>query len=91
LRGRGSSASVKTTFGGLNVAYLQGPLGIQAGANYAWHDIDTQRTLGVAGLANAAPRNQMPIRAAIRRGAYGFTTGQATITPFLRNAYIWSR
>jgi fibronectin-binding autotransporter adhesin len=92
LRGRGSSASVKTTFGGLNVAYLQGPLEIQAGANYAWHDIDAQRTLGVTGLATAVAAqpdaNSAQLFAEV---GYGFTTGQATITPFLRNAYTWSR
>lgn len=50
-RRQNSRARTETKLVGGHVGYALGAVSVVIGGDYAWHDIDTNRTLGVAGLA----------------------------------------
>ena len=86
LRDRASRADVKTSFAGGHVAYRSGRLSVQAGGLYAWHDIDTSRSLAAAGLGTVAASPDAYSAQLFAEVGYALTDGPAVVTPFLRHA-----
>ena len=88
----GDRARIKTTLAGANAAFMAGPLEAQIGAAYAWHKIDTTRTITVPGLAatyTARPDgNSLELFGEL---GYRMAMGNYAFTPFVRNAYTRTR
>ena len=91
LRGRGSSADVKSTYAGVHVGFAGGPLSVQLGGLYAWHDVDTSRALVVSGFGPLSGRTDATSKQLFGEVAYALTQGEVAVSPFVRNAYTWTR
>jgi fibronectin-binding autotransporter adhesin len=88
----GDSAKIKTTLVGANAAFMAGPLEAQIGASYAWHKIDTARTVTVPGLA--ATYTGRPDGTSVElfgELGYRMAMGNYAFTPFVRDAYTRTR
>ncbi len=84
----GNSARVKTTLAGANAAFAAGPFEVQVGGSYAWHNIDTTRTITVPGLASTLSGH--PDGTSLElfgELGYKLAMGNYAFTPFVRNAY----
>ena len=87
-RRRNDAANIKTTLAGANAAFAAGPLEVQVGGSYAWHELDTTRTTTVPGLASTLSGN--PDGTSLElfgELGYKFDMGNYAFTPFVRNAY----
>ncbi|WP_230534585.1 autotransporter outer membrane beta-barrel domain-containing protein, partial [Microvirga roseola] len=82
--GRLSSGSNETTFGAIYGTAQWGAVNLRAGASYAWHDIDTTRTITFPGFADQtnASYNGSSLTAFAEVG-YAFELGRVTLEPFL--------
>lgn len=84
----GDSARIKTTLAGANAAFVAGPFEIEVGGSYAWHNIDTTRTITVPGLASTLSGH--PDGTSLELfGEFGYklAMGNYAFTPFVRNAH----
>lgn len=83
------SATVSTKLAGARAAWHGGGVTVQVGGSYAWHDIDTRRSVSVAGL-EGTPRATGKARTAqlFAEAGYTLTVGAVGVTPFVRNALV---
>ena len=92
MLGRSDSAGTESYYAGASLSYVRGPVSLQAGGDYAWHNIDTRRVLttpGIAATLVASPNaNTTQLYAEL---GYRIVDGPVTVTPFVRNAYSWTR
>lgn len=90
LDGRSDRAEVDSKYLAAHATYgaetgLRGTVGI----SYAWHDIDTSRTITVAPLAQTLTSNRDADTLQIfGELGYAIVTGNAAVTPFVRLAHV---
>ncbi|MGI4948440.1 MAG: autotransporter outer membrane beta-barrel domain-containing protein, partial [Janthinobacterium lividum] len=87
----GGASNVDTTSAGAHVAYLAGPVLVQAGGTYEWHDVDTTRSLAAASLGSVSSANHGRTIQGFGEIAYQEAMGQVSVTPFARFSYVDTR
>ncbi|TWS95707.1 autotransporter domain-containing protein, partial [Reyranella sp. CPCC 100927] len=89
LGARASSARIDSYHLALYGGAQFGGFGVRAGAAYAWHDIDTSRTIAFPGFTDRA-RDTYSARTAQIYGEVGYTVdaGPVVLEPFANLAYV---
>jgi outer membrane autotransporter protein len=81
---RGSKADVKSTTIGGQMAWRSGRMRLTGGAAFAWHDIDTDRSIAFPGFTDHTVANQDGrTRTLYAEAAYQGGAGGMSIEPFL--------
>ena len=84
VRKRGSKADVNSWTLGGQMAFRSGRMRLTGGAAFAWHDIDTDRTVVFPGFADSTAASQDGrTRTIYAEAAYEASTGSVSIEPFL--------
>ena len=67
----------------------RGPIGLRAGADYAWHNVSTSRTIAFPGFSDAADASYHAHTAQVfGEAGYGLTWGRIALEPFAALAYV---
>lgn len=92
LGARGSNASVKTRLAGLSLAWNPaGRLSAQVGGIWAWHDLDTVRTLTASGIAGTAIASaDAESKQVFGELGYDLIEGPLDLGMFARVAHDWT-
>ncbi|MDR2858512.1 MAG: autotransporter domain-containing protein [Novosphingobium sp.] len=89
VKGRTSSGDSSTATLGLYGGGQWGGFALRAGAAYAWHAIDTRRSVAFAGFSDAlSARYHARTAQVFGELGYGFTAGRLTLEPFANLAYV---
>ena len=87
-----SHAHVKMSFLGATAGIVRDGVFLRVGGTFAWQQVDTSRVITAPGLATtlyASPRaNSAEL---FGEAGYDLTSGPVKLTPFLGNAYNWTR
>jgi outer membrane autotransporter protein len=84
-----SSNTATTTHLGVYAGTQMGPVGLRAGASYAWHDINSSRSVAFGGLEDSLNADYSASTAqAFAEIGYAFDLQSATIEPFAGIAAI---
>lgn len=89
---RASHADVKTRLVGAFAGWTGGRLSARLGGAYAWHDVDTQRTIGIGSFA-AAPAAGYDAETGQIAGELGYALGTDAVgfEPFASLAHVRTR
>ncbi|KZK95101.1 Extracellular serine protease precursor [Pseudovibrio sp. Ad46] len=89
VNGRTSSATADTLHLGAYGGTEFGPLGVRAGGSYAWHDIDTTRSVAFTGFAeNLSGSYTVRIAQIFGEAGYRFDYAATSLEPFANISYI---
>ncbi|KZL06558.1 Extracellular serine protease precursor [Pseudovibrio sp. Ad26] len=89
VNGRTSSATADTLHLGAYGGTEFGPLGVRAGGSYAWHDIDTTRSVAFTGFAESLSGSYTARTAQIfGEVGYRFDYAATSLEPFANISYI---
>ncbi|MBV9370784.1 MAG: autotransporter-associated beta strand repeat-containing protein [Alphaproteobacteria bacterium] len=92
VRSQSASAKDRTKLVGVYAGWNSGALSVRGGADWSWHDIDTNRSIafpGVAGTASASYKAQSG--QFFGEIAYNLLTGPVSLEPFADYAHVRSR
>ncbi len=89
VNGRTTSATADTLHLGAYGGTEFGPLGVRAGASYAWHDIDTARSVAFTGFAENLSGSYTARTAQIfGEAGYRFDFAATSLEPFANISYV---
>ena len=89
VNSRTTSATADTLHLGAYGGTEFGPLGVRAGASYAWHDIDTTRSVAFTGFAENLSGSYTARTAQIfGEAGYRFDYAATSLEPFANISYI---
>ncbi|WP_193757805.1 autotransporter domain-containing protein, partial [Pseudovibrio sp. W64] len=89
VNGRTSSATADTLHLGAYGGTEFGPLGVRAGGSYAWHDIDTTRSVAFSGFTENLSGSYTARTAQIfGEAGYRFDYAATSLEPFANISYI---
>jgi outer membrane autotransporter protein len=88
-RSLGSHADVKTELMGLFASWHNGRLTAQLGGTYAWHDVDTQRSIAFPGFAGAVDgKTNAHSEQVFGEASYSLNDGPIAIAPVVGFAHV---
>ncbi|WP_160116691.1 autotransporter domain-containing protein [Pseudovibrio ascidiaceicola] len=89
VNGRRTSATADTLHLGAYGGTEFGPLGVRAGGSYAWHDIDTTRSVAFTGFAEDVSGSYTARTAQIfGEAGYRFDYAATSLEPFANISYV---
>jgi outer membrane autotransporter protein len=92
VRNQAASAQDRTKLVGVYAGWGSGALSLRAGANWSWHDIDTNRAIAFPGLAGTATASYKAQSGQIfGEIAYNLLKGPIRLEPFADYAHVRNR
>lgn len=92
VRSQSASAKDRTKLVGVYAGWASGALSVRGGANWSWHDIDTNRGIVFPGLAGSSTASYKAQSGQLfGEIAYNLLTGPVRLEPFAGYAHVRSR